>query len=96
VVTATLDELNGPTGGTVELPTRLLWQQNRTVDLDDAWTRSWVYALVLREARQRDDLRAWINRDVLAELWPDLNLPRGVRNAWEDRHPVLRRQPAAA
>jgi hypothetical protein len=95
VVTVTLDELRGPTGGTVELPNRLLWQPDRIVDLDDMWTRRWTYALVLREARHREDLRTWINGDVLAQLWPSLNLPRGVRNAWEDRHPALRRQPAA-
>ncbi|HEX8345695.1 MAG TPA: hypothetical protein VF657_13315 [Actinoplanes sp.] len=96
VVTATLDELRGPVGGTVELPNSLLWLPDRAVDLDDTWTRGWVYALVLREARRRDDLRKWINGEVLAELWPALNLPRGVRTAWEDRHPVLRRHPAPA
>jgi len=28
--------------------------------------------------------------DTLIALWPDLYLPKGVRQAWEDRHPVLR------
>lgn len=96
VVVDSLDELQGPTGGTVELPNRLLWQPDRTVDLDDAWTRGWMYALVLREARRRDDLRTWINGSVLLELWPGLNLPRAVRAAWEDRHPALRPHAAAA
>ncbi len=96
VVTATLAELRGPTGGTVELPHRLLWLPDRTVDLDDGWTLRWVYALVLREARRRDDLRAWLDGDLLVLLWPALNLPRGVRAAWEDLHPGLRRLPAAA
>ena len=96
MVTATLDELHGPTGGRVELPNRLLWQPDRTIDLDDAWSRKWMYALVLREARQREDLRSWLNGVILAQLWSELNLPRGVRNAWEDRHPALRGQAAAA
>jgi hypothetical protein len=96
VVTATLDELHGPTGGTVELPNRLLWRPDRAVDLDDAWSREWMYAVVLRESRNRDDLRAWLNGAVLRELWPVLNLPRGVRQAWEDHHPALRQHRLAA
>jgi hypothetical protein len=89
VVTGTLDELRGPTCGIVELPNRLLWRADRTVDLDDPWSREWMYAVVLRESRNRDDLRAWLDGGELRRLWPDLNLPRGVRLAWEDRHPVL-------
>jgi hypothetical protein len=55
-----------------------------------------MYALALREARRLDDLRSWINGGTLVRLWPDLNLPRGVRLAWEDRHPVLRQGRAVA
>ncbi len=90
VVAATLAELRGRATGTVELPNHLLWRADRTVDLDDPWSREWAYALVLREAGRIDDLRTWIDGSVLLELWPELNLPRGVRAAWEDRHPVLR------
>lgn len=90
LVAPTLDELHGPTTGVVELPNRLLWRPDRTVDLDDAWSREWMYALVLREATRLADLRDWIDGATLRQLWPDLNLPRGVRRAWEDRHPILR------
>jgi hypothetical protein len=96
VVTATLDELHGPTSGVVELPNRLLWRADRRVDLDDPWSREWMYAVVLRESRNRDDLRAWLDADLLRRLWQDLNLPRGVRLAWQDRHPELHRHELAA
>jgi hypothetical protein len=96
VVTATLDELHGPTSGIVELPNRLLWRPDRTVDLDDTWSREWAYALVLRESRNREDLRNWLDGELLRQLWPELNLPRGVRQAWQDRHPALRRHPVTA
>jgi hypothetical protein len=96
LVAPSLDELHGPTAGTVELPNRLLWRPNRRVDLDDAWSLGWMYALVLREASLLDDLRAWIDGNTLIRLWADLNLPRGVRQAWEERHPELRRMHAAA
>jgi hypothetical protein len=96
VVAATLDELNGPNRGEVELPHHLLWNPDRTANLDDPWDLEWVYALVLREARGVDDLRAWIDGTTLQGLWPTLNLPRGVRKAWEDQHATLVRRPAAA
>ena len=96
VVTATLDELRGPTSGVVELPNNLIWQPDRTVDLDDGWSLRWMYALVLREARRHDDLRTWLDGPLLVELWPQLNLPRGVRAAWEDTHPALGRHVSAA
>ena len=96
MVARTLDELQGPTSGVVELPNRLLWRPHRTIDLDDAWSLGWVYAMVLRDAARMDDLREWIDAATLVRLWPDLNLPRDVRQAWEDRHPVLRSVHAAA
>jgi hypothetical protein len=96
LVAPTLDELRGPTTGVVELPSRLLWRPDRTVNLDDLWSREWMYALVLREATRLDDLRDCIDGATLQQLWPDLNLPRGVRQAWEDRHTALRPMQSAA
>jgi hypothetical protein len=55
----------------------------------------WMYQTVLREATRAADLSAWLNGAKLAEVWPDLVLPPGVRQAWEDRHPVLRARSAA-
>jgi hypothetical protein len=91
LVALSLEELNGPTSGVVELPHRLMWQADRLLDLDDPYERRWLYEIVLREATRFDDLRAWLDGSTLRRLWPELILPRGVRQAWEERHPTLRR-----
>src|ERR1017187_4153323 len=43
-----------------------------------------------------EDLTAFLNGDALVDLWPRLFVPKGVRQAWEDDHPVLRTAAAAA
>lgn len=96
VVAADLTELRGPTGGIVELPHRLFWQPNRMIDLDNPAVLAWMYETVLREAVSPDELRTWLDGATLVRLWPDLFVPRGVRAAWEGRHPMLSRLPVAA
>jgi hypothetical protein len=91
LVAGTLGELGGPTGGVVELPLRLWWNPNRAFDLDHPTMLAWMYENVLREAIRVDELRAFLDGPTLVRLWPDLNLPRAVRAAWEARHPRLRR-----
>ena len=90
LVTATLEELRGPEHGIVELPQRLMWNPNRSFDLDNHDLLLWMYENVLREAIRYDELRQWINGRILVRVWPELNLPRGVRQAWEGRYPQLR------
>lgn len=89
VVISDLAELHGPTCGVIVLPHRLFWQPGRAVDLDDPALLGWAYETVLREAVGVDELRRWLDASTLIRLWPDLFLPKGVRAAWEDRHPVL-------
>jgi hypothetical protein len=97
VVAASLEELRGPAEGVVELPLWLFWSSaDRTFDLGDRDIRLWLYQTVLREAGRAEDLAAYLDRDTLIAVWPDLYLPRGVRQAWEDRHPALRAASAAA
>jgi hypothetical protein len=88
VVAASLADLTGPTEGTVELPLWLFWYPDRTFDLDQSGMLPWMYQVVLREASSTEDL-AYLNGDLLMALWPQLHLPKGVRRAWEDRHPEL-------
>lgn len=90
LVADTLDELRGPEHGVVTLPQRLMWNPNRSFDLDNHDLLLWVYENVLRESIRRDELRRWINGSVLVRVWSELNLPRGVRRAWEARFPQLR------
>jgi hypothetical protein len=96
VVVEDLSELHGPTSGVIELPHRLHWQRDRRVDLDKPYLLAWVYETVLTEAALREELRAWLDGPTLIRLWPDLFVPRGVRQAWEERHRVLRARAAAA
>ncbi len=90
VVARTLDELTGPTAGIVELPVRLMWSSERAFDLGDPDELLWMYENVLRETTRVEDLRELIHAGTLRRLWPLLNLPRGVRLAWEGRHRSLR------
>lgn len=97
LVAARLADLRGPARGTVELPLRLFWSApDRTFDLDDLDMLRSMYEKVLREAARAGDLSAYLNSDRLVEVWPDLFLPKDVRAAWEEQHPVLRHIPAAA
>jgi len=96
VVAARLDDLRGPVEGTVELPLWLFWScPGHTFDLGDPDMRMWMYQTVLREAGRLEDLTGYLDGDTLTALWPDLFLPKGVRQAWEDKHPVLRAVAAA-
>jgi hypothetical protein len=91
VVAPSLADLRGPAQGTVELPLRLFWScPGHTFDLGDLDMRLWLYQTVLREASRPEDLTTYLDGDTLIALWPDLYLPLGVRQAWEDAHPLLR------
>jgi len=93
VVVADLTDLRGTTKGTVELPLWLFWScPDRAFDLDDRDMQLWLYQTVLREAGRHEDLTEYLDREMLIGLWPDLYLPKPVRQAWEERHPLLREQ----
>jgi hypothetical protein len=97
LVALNLIDLQGPASGTVELPLRLFWSGvGRTFDLDDPGTRQWVYETVLQGASRPGDLTTFLDGKTLVALWPKLFVPKGVRQAWEDEHPVLRTVAAAA
>ena len=97
VVAASLADLKGPNEGTVELPLWLFWSSpGHAFDLGDPDMRRWLYQTVLREAARPEDLTTNLNGDLLVALWPELYLPKGVRQAWEDQHPALRAAAATA
>jgi hypothetical protein len=97
VVVTDLASLRGPSRGTVELPLRLYWSGPGPVfDLGEPYLARWLYQIVLREASRPEDLTDHLDRDTLIALWPQLRLPRGVRQAWEERHLQLRAASAGA
>ena len=90
LVAGTLAELTGPTDGIVELPLRLWWGPQHAFDLGQPTMLAWMYENVLRESIRIDELRRYLDGATLLRVWPELNLPRAVRAAWEARHPRLR------
>jgi hypothetical protein len=85
-----------PRPGRTPLVTADLADPDRTFDLSDPDMLRSMYEKVLREAIRTDELTRFLNGGTLVAVWRDLFLPRAVRQAWEDRHPVLRRAAAAA
>jgi hypothetical protein len=90
VLPASLDELAGPAVGEMVLPARLDWGPERSYSLTDLSDARLLYERVIREALNVEDLRAFLNRDLLLRLWPDLFLPAQVRSLWERAFPLPR------
>ncbi len=96
IVITDLADLRGPASGTVQLPLWLYWSgPSPAFDLSDSFMRRWLYQTVLREAARPEDLTSYLNQDILIAIWPDLHLPAGIRQAWQERHPSLRAAAAA-
>lgn len=97
LVVMDLSDLRGPASGMVTLPLRLYWSPpGRVFDLDDPFMLRSMYQVVLGEAIRSEELTGYLNRDRLVEVWRELYLPRAVRRAWEERHPLLRAATATA
>jgi len=96
VVVRDLASLHGPARGVVVLPLRLYWSPpGRVFDLAKPHSLQAMYQFVLGEADNAEDLTAYLNADLLAAVWPELFLPKGIRRAWEEHHPELRAGAAA-
>ena len=90
VVPASLEGLHGPVEGLVELPQRLFWSgAERVFDLSDPDRLLEMYEVVFDAARTEADLAEYLNREVLARVWPELTLAPRVQRAWEAAHPEL-------
>jgi hypothetical protein len=96
VVPAALDALQGPLSGVVRLPSHIDTSARAWYDLADVRRRGMLYAVVILDGWRDEDFAAWLNRNALIELWPDLQLPRPVRARWEAKHPVLDARRAGA
>ncbi|MEU5917514.1 transcriptional regulator [Streptomyces sp. NPDC047141] len=82
---AKLSELGGPAHGHVDLPLHLAWSGLTRFDLDQPRLRMGCYRIVLAEG-QHDDLVRYLNRELLATMWPVLRtlISRDIRTVWED------------
>lgn len=86
-----LAELAGPTSGVGRLPISLDSSARAEYDFTDPAARRAVARIVLIEAGSVDEITTWVDSDTLFAAWPDLVLPRRVREPWERRHPELAR-----
>ncbi|MFE9344656.1 hypothetical protein [Streptomyces olivaceus] len=92
-----LDELQGPTQGIVELPLHMAWSGMTSYDLGKPRQRMGLYRTVLHEGLH-DDLPHYLNQGLLLQLWPVLRtlVGRSVRTVWEDAFPKLASRTRAA
>jgi len=67
----------------VTLPLELNWSSpGASFHLADRRQRARCYEVVLREGMPTDILR-YVDGALLVDLWPDLVLPRDVRDGWQ-------------
>ena len=69
--------------GRVKLPNRIAWSGQSEYDLDDPRGRAHIYELVMTEGTE-DDVRTYIDLDVLLEMWDTMWLAAHVREQWAD------------
>lgn len=85
-----LDDLTGPDHGTVQLPLHIAWSGLTAFEVDRPPLRASMYHIVLTEGL-REDLPAYLNRQLLVEQWPLLRtiLSTPICSAWESAFPEL-------
>jgi len=84
-----LDDLRGPTRGTVVLPITIDWTPANTFDLSRPVRVRSMYAKVLTEAPNEQALARFLSKDLLLREWRLLRLPTYVRQEWEAAHAHL-------
>ena len=83
-----LDELQGPTTGTVRVRPHINTSPDPVYDLAEPSQQWSLYSAVVRDGLPSEQA-AILNRGMLLALWPDLNLPARCRAIWEDKFPEL-------
>lgn len=92
---ASLDDLEGPSSGSVEVPPRLADRElSGRIDLGHAWQRLQLYRRLLLTGTAGQQ-RQLLNREVLQQIWPQRIGPPSLLRVWEDRFPELRQSPRA-
>jgi hypothetical protein len=61
--------------GVVRLPLRLDRSERTEFHLDDPAERNVMYERVIREATRPDDLRSYLNEEILRQVWGQLFCP---------------------
>lgn len=83
-----LDDLHGPTSGTVTVGHHINTAPDPTYSLDSP-ARAWsFYSATVRDGTPTDHAR-YLNKELLIAMWPGLNLPIRCREIWETKFPEL-------
>ena len=90
-----LDVLHGPTSGQVRVPAHICTAPDPVYNIDRLARRRSFYSAVVRDGLPEDQA-AFLDRETLLELWPDLNLPRRCRETWTAKFPELAVLPVRA
>jgi len=85
-----LDELEGPYDGFIDLPHGVRWQADRLgVDMSNPGWRRMAYQALLAEGTI-DEQKRLLNRERLIEAWSTLSMDPRIRDLWVERFPELR------
>jgi len=87
---ASLNDLTGPSSGTVQLPGHIAWSGLTAFDVERPPLCASMYQVILTEGL-REDLVAYLNRRPLIRHWPLLRtvVGRVIRDVWEAAFPEL-------
>lgn len=82
-----LDDLRGPSAGTIVMPRHLAWPGMRECDVTDDATRRSMYGIILTQG-QRNDIARFINPGLLRQDWPLIrdSLDAKLRGTCERRY----------
>lgn len=83
-----LDELRGPTSGTVRVRPRIDTSPDPVYDLSVPGQRWNLYSAVVRDGLSSEQA-SLLNRTFLIDMWAELNLPVRCRAIWEAKFPEL-------
>lgn len=89
-----LDELRGPTSGTVRVRPHIDTSPSPIYDLDEPSQVWGLYSAVVRDGLPREQV-AILDRATLVALWTDLYLLTRCRAIWEDKLTELSRTKAS-
>ncbi|MEE1736434.1 hypothetical protein PUR49_07965 [Streptomyces sp. BE147] len=92
-VVSSLDDLQGPSSGIVEVPARLTDRElSGRADLGHPWQRLQLYRRLLLTG-SAEQQRQLLNQELLQHLWPTRPGPAALLQVWEQRFPELRQTP---
>lgn len=90
-----LDDLRGPSKGSVDLPITIYWAPgDGRIPLDSDGHISMIYQAVIAEG-SAEDQREYLNKNLLVDVWPKLHLPIKVTQQWQSAFSELQGNPRA-